>query len=102
MAQFELNIYNDDFEIVKKHETDIVKWKVLLQALEFYDKSREKGISLDSQFESINSFVKKIFPKLTDEELENANMDDVLNTFKQLINKANAIRGTQKNAAGAE
>lgn len=102
MAQFELNIYNDDFEIVKKHEADIVKWKVLLQALEFYDNSNKQGISLEAQLESINSFVKKIFPKLTDEELENADMEDVLNTFKQLIKKANAIKGTPKNAAGAE
>lgn len=98
MAFFELNIYNDENEIVKKYETDIVKWEVLLKALDFAENNADK--TAREQFEGINHFVKLIFKGLTDEELNNASVDDVMNTFKQLINKANAIRGggNSKNA----
>ena len=99
MAQFELNIYGEDDEIIKRHESDIVRWKVFLQALEFYDSKEEKTPA--EQIEGINSFVKKIFPALTDEELENASFDDVLNTFNQLINKARTIGSKAKNVSGA-
>lgn len=111
MAKFELNIYGNDDEIVKKFETDVVRWQIFLQALEFYEARGEKSPA--EQIEGINSFVKKIFPALTDEELDNASVDDVFNTFNQLINAAkkigvptlNAARktgGTEKNAAGAD
>lgn len=97
MAQFELNIYNNENEIVKKYETDVVKWEVLLKALDFAE-SKEKQ-SVREQFEGINTFVKMIFAGLTDEELNKASVDDVMNTFKQLINKAKAIHGGKsKNA----
>lgn len=97
MAQFELNIYNDENEIVKKYETDIVKWEVLLKALDFAESTADK--TAREQFEGINGFVKMIFKGLTDEELNNASVEDVMNTFKQLINKARAIGGgSSKNA----
>jgi hypothetical protein len=54
------------------------------------------------QFEIINGFVKKIFPELTDNDLENADIDDVMNIFRQLINKANKIGGKSKNVPGVE
>lgn len=98
MAQFELNIYNDENEIVKKYETDIVKWGVLLKALDFAESTEKK--TARQQIEGANEFVKMIFKGLTDEELNNADVEDVLNTFKQLINKAKAIHGggNSKNA----
>lgn len=100
MAAFELNIYGKDDEILKKFETDRVRWGVFLQALEVHDRLSE--MSAAEQFEAINSFVKKIFPDLKDADLDKADADDVLNTFKQLIAKANQIGGrAPKNAAGA-
>lgn len=98
MAQFELNIYNDENEIVKKYETDVVKWGVLLKALDFAE-SKEKRTARQ-YYDGVNDFVKMIFKGLTDEELENTSIDDVTNTFKQLINKAKAIHGggNSKNA----
>lgn len=99
MAQFELNIYNEHDEIVKKHETDRVRWGIFMQALEL-----EEGLDGKDSREmitAINEFVKKIFPALTDAELECADCDDVLNTFKQLINKARKIGSNSKNAVGA-
>ena len=98
MAQFELNIYGNDDEILKTYATDRVRWGVFMQALEIQDGLAEKTAA--EQFKLINSFLKKIFPDLTDADLERADYDDVLNTFRQLINKSNAIGGNShsKNA----
>lgn len=99
MAQFELNIYGKDDEVEKKYETDIVRWGVFMQALELQDGLSEK--SAIEQFKLVSSFLKKIFPDLTDEDLEKADYNDVFNTFRQLASKANAIGGNSKNATGA-
>lgn len=96
MAQFELNIYGNDDKIIKTYATDKVRWGVFMQALELQDGLSEKSAA--EQFKLVNTFIKKLFPALTDEELEQADGDDILNTFKQLINKANAIGGKSKNA----
>lgn len=100
MAQFELNIYGNNDEIIKKFETNKVRWGVYLQALELQDGL--EGKTSAQQFKLINQFVKKIFPDLTDADLENADGDDVINTFKQLLNKSNSIGENSKNATGAE
>lgn len=102
MAQFELNTYGENDEILKTFTTDKVRWGVFMQALELQETIANKSAA--KQFTAINTFVKKIFPELTDADLENADADDVLNTFKQLIAKAQKIGGgdNSKNAAGAE
>lgn len=89
MAQFELSIYGHDDEILKTYKTDRVRWGVYLQALELQEKMKDKSGA--EQFGLINAFLKKIFPDLTDEDLELADGDDVMNTFKQLIAKSKAI-----------
>lgn len=98
MAAFELNIYGKNDEIVNTYATDKVRWGVFLEAL----KVQESLSSMTSaeQFEVINRFVKKIFPELTERDLENADINDVMNLFTQLIRKANAIGGGSKNAIG--
>lgn len=96
MAQFELNIYGNNDEITKTYATDKVRWGVFMQALELQDGLTEKSAA--EQLKLINAFIKKIFPELTDEEIEWADSDDVLNTFKQLLNKANSIGVKAKNA----
>lgn len=101
MAQFELNIYGKDDEIIKQFTTNKVRWGIFMQALEVSDGIEKRTAA--EQFELINAFVKKIFPDLTDADLENADYEDVLNTFKQLVNKANKIGGgSSKNAERAE
>lgn len=100
MAQFELNIYGNDDEILKTYTTDKVRWGVYMQALELSEGL--KGQNPAEQFKAINNFVKKIFPELTDADLENADADDVMNTFKQLLNKASKIGGgNEKNVQRA-
>lgn len=99
MAQFELNIYGNNDEVIKKFETDKVRWGVYMQALELEEGLADKTAA--EQFKLINDFVKKIFPSLTDADLDNADGEDVINTFKQLLKKAQKIGGNSKNATGA-
>lgn len=100
MAQFELNIYDDNDEIVKRFATDRVRWGIFVQALELEESLKSK--SAKEMISAINEFVKKIFPSITDADLANADIDDVMNTFRQLLAKAKKIGGGVKNAAGAE
>jgi hypothetical protein len=99
MAQFELNIYGANDEVTKRFETDRVRWGIFVQALELEESLN--GATAQGMISAINEFVKKIFPELTDEDLANADVDDVLNTFKQLLNKAKKIGGGAKNVDGA-
>lgn len=100
MAVFELNIYGKNDEIIKTYTTDRVRWGVFMQALELQESIEEQ--SVEEQFKAINSFVKKIFPDLTDADLNNADINDVLNTFKQLLFKASKLGVKPKNLKGAE
>lgn len=100
MAQFELNIYGQDDEIINHFETNFVRWGIFLEALELEKKKGE--LSAVEMIEAVSGFMKKIFVGLTDEDLSNAVVDDILNTFNQVIRKANKIGGNSKNGAGAE
>lgn len=102
MAQFELNIYGENDEIVKRFETNKVRWGVFVQALELQESLDEQSAA--QQFSAVNKFMKKIFPGMSDGDLENADGDDVMNTFKQLLRKAGKIAGSNnsKNSTGAE
>lgn len=102
MAQFELNIYGKNDEIINTFETDKVRWGVYMEAVKL-EESGLKNKSHDEQFKLINGVIKKIFPELTDEDLENADGEDVMNTFNQLLRKGNNIGAgaNQKNVTGA-
>ena len=99
MAQFELNIYGNNDEIIKTFSTDRIRWGVYMEALKLAETIDGKKAA--EQFKAVNTFVKKIFPDLTDADIENADADDVMNTFRQLVNKANGIGGNSKNLTGA-
>ena len=101
MAAFELNIYGNDDEILKTFSTNKVRWGVFIQAFEVQETLDKKSVS--AQVELINAFMRKLFPNLTEKDLENADIDDVMNVFKQLLNKANQIGGGKlKNGVGVE
>lgn len=99
MAQFELNIYDANDEVVKHFETDRVRWGIFVQALELEESL--KSANAADMISAVNEFVKKIFPSLTDADLMDADVDDVLNTFKQLTAKARKIGVHAKNGDGA-
>ena len=83
MAQFELNIYGENDEVIKHFETERVRWGIFVQALELEESL--KSAKAQDVISAINEFVKKIFPNLTDADLENADVDDVMHTFQQLL-----------------
>ena len=95
MANFELNIYGENDEILKTYSTAHVRWGLLKAALELQD--RIKDDSVEEQFGAIHDFAKEIFVGLTDEELNNADAGDVTAQFRQLTRMANKIVGS-KNA----
>lgn len=98
MAKYELNIYGKNDEIVKTYATDNVLWGFYLEAVKAYEDMQEMPAA--EQFEMINGFIKRMFIGLTDDELNCASGDDVMNVFNQLMRKARAIGGT-KNAQAA-
>lgn len=83
MAKFELSIYGENDEVLKKYETDHVRWGVFLEAVKLHEELKEKNA--DESFNAINQFIKKIFLGITDDELEKADGLDVVNTFNQLL-----------------
>ena len=101
MAQFELNIYGSNDEILKTYETDHVRFGVLIETVKLQEKI--KAMSEVEQFEIIVPLMKKIFPDLTDEDLDKADYEDVFSTFGQLMRKAEKIgnNSNSKNSTGA-
>lgn len=97
MAKYELTIYGENDEVVKKYETDHVRWGVFLQAVKLQEDIKNKDEI--EQFNAINKFIKSIFSGLTDEDLNLADYDDVMNTFKQILAVTKNIKGgNSKNA----
>lgn len=95
--RFELSIYGENDEVLKKYETNHVRWGVLLKAVELQEKTKNK--SEIERVKVIGQFLKNIFLGLTDEELEKADAFDVVNTFTQLLESIGAINsGDSKNA----
>lgn len=89
MAKFELNIYGENDEILKKYATDHIRYGVLMRALELQDSM--EGKTMLEQTKAANTIVKMVFAGLTDEELMLADVGDVLATFAQVTTQANAI-----------
>ena len=92
MAKFELNIYGENDEIVKKYETDHLRYGVLMQALEMQESMND--LTAAEQMQSANQLVKKVFAGLTDSEIEHADAADVLATFAQITRHAEKIGKT--------
>lgn len=89
MAKFELNIYGNNDEIIKKYATDHIRYGVLMQAMELDEKKETQ--SQAEQIRGANALVKQVFAGLTDEELMLADMGDVLNIYAQVTKQAEKI-----------
>lgn len=89
MAKFELNIYGENDEIIKKYETDHIRYGVMIKALELNDKASKKSES--EVLMGANEIVKMVFHGLTDDELMLADMNDVFNTYRQVAQQANGV-----------
>lgn len=96
MAKFELNIYGENDEIIKKYATDHIRYGVLMQALELGE-TRENQTQVE-QIKGANALVKQVFNGLTDEELMLADLGDVLNIITQITKQSEKI-GNGSNAS---
>ena len=94
MSTFELNVYGANDEILKTFSTDRIRWAVFLQAISIHEEIA--GSNEKEQYALVGDFIKKLFPGITDADIENADAEDVLNTFWMLVNKANRIGGKSK------
>lgn len=94
MAKFELNIYGENDEILKTYKTDRISWGLLGTALKLQDELN--GAEPSEQLEAVGALVKDLFVGLTDEELERADVNDVLALVAQIGRTATKLK-TSKN-----
>lgn len=91
MAKYELNIYGENDEIVKTHETNICPWGVYIQAAETQETIKNKSAA--EQMRAVGDILKAVFVGLTDKELARADGNDVMNTFMQIVSGGQKIKG---------
>lgn len=93
MAKFELPIYGENDEIVKKYETDIVRFGILEDAIKISEETKGKGAK--EQLNAITPILQRVFKGLTAEELKDADLFNVFNVFNQIISLANNLKGSE-------
>lgn len=91
MAEFTLNIYGENDEVIKTYETQRIRWGIFIEACKLQDKIGAE--SIEAQIGAITGFMKSIFPGITDEELKQADAFDIFATFKQIVKQAEKING---------
>ena len=88
MAKFELPIYGENDEIIKKYETDIVRFGILEDAIKISEETQE-------QLKAITPILQRVFKGLTEEQLKDADLFNVFNVFNQIISLANNLKGSE-------
>lgn len=91
MAKYELPIYGENDEIIKTYTTNVCPWAVFIQAAELQEGIMEK--SAKEQLEAVEILLKAIFHGLTNDELACADSGDVMNTFQQIVQGSQQIKG---------
>ena len=97
MAAFELNIYDMNGDITRTFFTNKVRWSVFLQAFSVQESLSK--YSEEKQVQVLNAFMKKLFSKLTDKDIERTLFAEVLGIFLELLGKAQQIGQDQKKNA---
>lgn len=90
MAKFELPIYGENDEIIKTFTADHIRWGIFKDAMIWQQEMQ--GKSEVEQLELVNKLIKAVFPKITDDDLANADMFDLFNIFRAIIMGANKIK----------
>lgn len=98
MAKYELSVYGEDDEVLKRFTTEKLRWGVTMQAAKLHDAMETKSPA--EQIEALNDLMKKIFVGMTDEDLEKIYIEDIYNTFRQVISSTvgKIERDNSKNA----
>lgn len=88
--KFELIIYGENDEVVKKYGTDHIRYGILEDALDISEKLQTSGNA--NRLDLINPLILRIFKGLTEEELKEADLFDVMNVFEQVIAMSKGLR----------
>mgnify|MGYP003521619066 FL=1 len=94
--KYTLNIYGTDDEIIKTYSTNIVPWGVFVQAASLQERLINE--SPLNQIKAIGELLQMLFAGLAEEELQHADVNDVMNTFKQITSGGAKIGENIKNA----
>lgn len=90
--KYQLNVYGKDSEITKTVGTNFVPTGLFIRALKMGEELKEAGKSEIEGFSDVIKIVIDLFPELTEKELmNNCDIGDVINVFKQVISRANEI-----------
>lgn len=86
MAKFELNIYGENDEIIKKYSTEKARYGAFEEAIRFVDEAQGKTEAEVNilGFRMLKNFAKKLFPGLTDDEIRLCEMEDITNLAYQV------------------
>lgn len=94
--RYSLNVYDEDSEIVKTVETDFVPVGIFIKALDMSEKMKKEKMTEAQQFDVMIDIVCMVFKKLDKETLLNGcDINDVMNVFKQIVNRANSIESSK-------
>lgn len=91
MARFSLNIYGGNDEIVKSFEADRVRWGLIVKAASLSDSL--KGRPAEEAIGAVGEFVRSVFPGMTEADLENADIGDIIAVYRQVLTSLNGIKG---------
>ena len=91
MALVELNIYGEDDEIVKTFSTSRIRWGLIVKAVELEEKINDPNVTNKEQIKLLNDFIFAVFPTMTQNEAEMADIKDIKNVFKIISNMSGEI-----------
>ena len=94
MAKFELPIYGENDEVIKTYKTDHIRYGLLEDAMKMQEEM--EGTNADAKVKNIKPLVKRIFKGLTDEEMEDADVFDIINSFNQLVSLSQGLSSNKK------
>ena len=87
--EIELKIYDDNLEVVHQYKTYGLRWGTFQEIMAMQDDLQKiKGATDASAVAQINEMIRKVFPNITDEDLNAAFAEDLFSAFKQALNVA--------------
>ena len=88
----ELNIYDEDLEIVKTYQTYGIRWKAFKKIMSMQDElDAMKEMADEEAIEKIHEVLRLVFPNLTNEDLDEAYINDLYNCYNQATTVANRM-----------
>lgn len=87
--KYSLTIYGEDDAIVKTYGTDIIRYGILEEALRISEESKDSDSK--SRLGMISPLLFSLFKGLTEEELRDADINDVFNLFGQILSIAQGL-----------